>query len=182
MNGEASTKEKILQAARKVFAEKGFLKASVESIAREAEVSKSLVFWYFKNKDELIKEVVKDILPGKAVEECLSKNIKGEELVRCFIERYVKLLSDPLNKKLAIHLMGLSLVHPNYKKLYDEFCEEALRELARRLFCREPDEVDMATVRGLNGLVLCNSARGYDKVEVLASIAIPLLKERGLCT
>ena len=179
---DTSTREKILKAARKVFAEKGFLKASVESVAREAEVSKSLVFWYFKNKDELIREVVKDILPSKAVETCLKEDIKGVELVKCFINEYVKMLSDPLNKKLAIHLMGLSLVHPNYRKLYDEFCEEALKELAEKLFCRHPDEVDMATVRGLNGLILCNSARGYDDVEVLTSIALTMLKARGLCT
>ncbi len=178
---EQSTREKILEAARKVFSEKGFLKASVENIAREAEVSKSLVFWYFKNKDELIREVVKDILPGKAAEACLKKDLRGEELLKCFVEEYVKMLSDELNKKLAIHLMALSLVHPTYRKLYDEFCEEALRELAKRLFCKEPDEVDMAIVRGLNGLVLCNSARGYDNAEVLVSIASSLVSTRGLC-
>jgi AcrR family transcriptional regulator len=43
----------ILEAARKVFSEKGYLKATMEEIAWEAEVTKPTVYLYFKTKDDL---------------------------------------------------------------------------------------------------------------------------------
>jgi len=45
--------EEILAAARKIFGEKDFQAATMEDIAREAEVSAATLYLYFKNKDEL---------------------------------------------------------------------------------------------------------------------------------
>ena len=49
--GSADTRGEILSAARKVFAEKGFDKATVRGIAREAEVDPALVHHYFDTKE-----------------------------------------------------------------------------------------------------------------------------------
>lgn len=43
----------ILDAARKVFAAKGYLKATMDDIALEAEVTKPTIYLYFKTKDDL---------------------------------------------------------------------------------------------------------------------------------
>lgn len=43
----------ILNAAKKLFSEKGFSKATMEEIAKEAEFSPGTLYLYFKNKDEL---------------------------------------------------------------------------------------------------------------------------------
>lgn len=64
-----SQKEKIKLAAVKIFSQKGFHSSSVQEIADEAGVKKSLFFYYFKSKENLflsmfkegIKEVVKKI-------------------------------------------------------------------------------------------------------------------------
>ncbi len=40
-------------AAKRVFAEKGFTRTTIEDIAREAELSPGTLYLYFKNKDEL---------------------------------------------------------------------------------------------------------------------------------
>jgi len=45
--------QSILDAAKKVFSEKGYLKATMEEIAWEAEVTKPTVYLYFKTKDDL---------------------------------------------------------------------------------------------------------------------------------
>ncbi len=45
--------QSILDAAQKVFSEKGYLKATMEEIAWEAEVTKPTVYLYFKTKDDL---------------------------------------------------------------------------------------------------------------------------------
>ena len=40
-------------AAKRVFVEKGFDRATMEDIAREAELSAGTLYLYFKNKNEL---------------------------------------------------------------------------------------------------------------------------------
>ncbi len=46
-------RQQIMVAAKRVFAEKGFTKATMEDIAKEAELSPGTLYLYFKNKDEL---------------------------------------------------------------------------------------------------------------------------------
>jgi AcrR family transcriptional regulator len=46
-------RQQIMVAARRVFSEKGFSKATMEDIAREAELSAGTLYLYFKSKDEL---------------------------------------------------------------------------------------------------------------------------------
>jgi AcrR family transcriptional regulator len=46
-------RQQIIVAAKRVFSEKGYSKATMEDIAREAELSPGTLYLYFKNKDEL---------------------------------------------------------------------------------------------------------------------------------
>ncbi|WHF52766.1 helix-turn-helix domain-containing protein [Chryseobacterium gotjawalense] len=54
-----SKKQDILDAALNIFTEVGTSAASTKSIAIEAHVSEALIFKHFKNKDNLIEEIVK---------------------------------------------------------------------------------------------------------------------------
>ncbi len=51
---QADKHQRILDAAIKIFAGKGFFQAKVSEIAREAGVADGTVYLYFKNKDELL--------------------------------------------------------------------------------------------------------------------------------
>ena len=55
-----ATRKKILNAAEKLFAEKGFDGTSVESVARSCGVNKALIYYYFKDKDDLIRCLFKN--------------------------------------------------------------------------------------------------------------------------
>jgi AcrR family transcriptional regulator len=46
-------RQQIIVAAKRVFSEKGFNRATMEDIAQEAELSPGTLYLYFKNKDEL---------------------------------------------------------------------------------------------------------------------------------
>ncbi len=46
-------RQQIIVAAKRVFSEKGFNKATMEDIATEAELSPGTLYLYFKNKEEL---------------------------------------------------------------------------------------------------------------------------------
>lgn len=50
----------ILEAALKVFAQKGFAAARMEDIAREAGVTKGTIYLYFENKEAVFKSLVRE--------------------------------------------------------------------------------------------------------------------------
>lgn len=53
---------KILQAAEKVFAEKGYGATSMGDIAEQAELPRSNLHYYFSTKDDLFRAVLQDLL------------------------------------------------------------------------------------------------------------------------
>lgn len=52
----------ILEVARKDFLDKGFKNVSMRTIAKNAEVGLSNIYNYFKNKDEILKEILNPII------------------------------------------------------------------------------------------------------------------------
>src|SRR5438552_5437167 len=52
--GEPDKRERILDAAVKIFADKGFYSAKVSEIARVAGVADGTIYLYFKSKDDLL--------------------------------------------------------------------------------------------------------------------------------
>lgn len=54
-----STKDIIAKAAISCFTKQGLTSTSIQDIANEANVSKSLVFYYYKNKENLFADLVK---------------------------------------------------------------------------------------------------------------------------
>jgi AcrR family transcriptional regulator len=52
--GGEKTKKKILETAEKLFAEHGFDSTSVDLVAQTAGVNKALIYYHFKNKNDLI--------------------------------------------------------------------------------------------------------------------------------
>ncbi|MDX8360343.1 TetR/AcrR family transcriptional regulator [Cytobacillus sp. IB215316] len=52
------TSEKILQAAMELFISKGFHSASIDEIAKQADISKGLLYHYYKGKENLIDAMV----------------------------------------------------------------------------------------------------------------------------
>lgn len=48
----------ILDAARKLFEEKGLMQTTMDDIAKEADYSKSTIYVYFKSKDEIYNHIV----------------------------------------------------------------------------------------------------------------------------
>lgn len=87
-------KIEILDAARKVFSEKGLHTATMEKIASEAELSPGTLYLYFKNKEELhtslsieiLKRLVEEV--NKVVELDISVEEKIEKFMEVFIEIY----------------------------------------------------------------------------------------------
>ena len=57
---EEATRRRILRAARQVFVEKGFHRASIDDVVAAAGLSVGAIYTYFPNKDELIRASILD--------------------------------------------------------------------------------------------------------------------------
>ena len=58
---EDTTRDKLLSAAKKQFAEKGFYGASISQVAGEVGLTKQALLYHFKRKEDLYAEVLQDI-------------------------------------------------------------------------------------------------------------------------
>jgi len=63
-----TSKELILQAARVAFSKFGYKKTTLDDIASQINMVKTGIYYYYKNKDEIFKEVIKK-------EACVMQNI-----------------------------------------------------------------------------------------------------------
>jgi len=52
----------IAQAAKEVFAERGYQRATLEEIAQRAGMSKATIYLYYRNKDNLFVHVIEDLV------------------------------------------------------------------------------------------------------------------------
>ncbi|MCL5271288.1 MAG: TetR/AcrR family transcriptional regulator [bacterium] len=59
-------RERIMQAAIELFSRQGYDATPVREIVREAGVTKPVLYYYFKNKDDLFQQVIADLLDNFA--------------------------------------------------------------------------------------------------------------------
>ncbi len=91
-----SSKEKIIKAAYRIFAEKGRRGARVSEIASLAGINKAMIYYYFSSKDHLYHEVLKSIFVKMTpkVERIMEKDIdlrtKFERLVQFYFNFFEK--------------------------------------------------------------------------------------------
>lgn len=94
-------RQQIMDAAKKVFASKGFGGATIEHIAEEAEFSPATLYLYFKNKDELFASLnlrmLQDLIT-KMEDVRDQKNLSPEKRIMALEKAlYDVYLTDPLN-------------------------------------------------------------------------------------
>jgi TetR/AcrR family acrAB operon transcriptional repressor len=84
------TRNSILDAAERVFHEKGVSSASLEEIAAAADVTRGAIYWHFKDKAELFDAMMKRVvLPADEMLEradCCAQSDPLELLRRCAID------------------------------------------------------------------------------------------------
>ena len=106
MATEQNTEDKIVDAAKTVFVQKGMDGARMQHIADEAGINKALLHYYFRTKDKLFEKVFtiifKDIF--SIFEQAASEEVSFEEFLEGFIRHYINMLkSRPYIPQFVIH-------------------------------------------------------------------------------
>jgi len=118
-----STEEKILDAAKKVFVEKGKAGTRMQEIADEAGINKSLLHYYYRSKEKLFSAVFKfafkKFAPG--IENVFESDKDIFEVIEIFIHSYI----DLIRKNPFIPTFVLNEINKNKTSFITETIKEA---------------------------------------------------------
>ncbi len=164
--GTTRTREQIAAAARRLFAERGYDRASIRAIAAEAGVDPALVAHFFGSKERLFVSVVE--LPFRP-EEVVARIAGGgpDEVGARLAEFVLGVLEDPSAQARATAIVRAAASEPRAAELLREIISRQVLEPIARALGAEDAEL-RASLAGSQvvGLVM---ARYVVAVEPLAS-------------
>ena len=164
--GVSGTREAILDAARRAFAEQGYQRATIRGVARLAGVDPALVHHYFGTKQELFVAAVR--LPVNPVDQLTAVlAAEPDQVGPRIVATFLSIWDHAAGQNPLLALIRSAVTDEQAAAMLREFItEEVLGPLARRL--GSPDARLRATLAGsqLIGLAM---ARYIIRVEPLAS-------------
>ncbi|WP_246022463.1 TetR/AcrR family transcriptional regulator [Filimonas effusa] len=153
---DISTEEKIMEAARKVFTQKGYAATRTRDIAEEAGINLALLNYYFRSKEKLFQQVMGEKLQqlfGVILSIINNEALSLEEKIETLAENYINLLIE--NPELPLFVLSEIRNNP------DEFKNKvqiqkilAHSSLVRQLRERKPDTEPIHFIVSLLGMTI----------------------------
>jgi TetR/AcrR family fatty acid metabolism transcriptional regulator len=109
----AARRKQILEAALRVFMEKGFHVTNVSDVAAEAGVSQGTIYWYFESKDELFNATVLEYFAelGQETRSVLAESASASEKLRVLGEAMGSFAADA--SRLLVMFLGYMAALPD---------------------------------------------------------------------
>lgn len=124
-----SSEQKVLEAARLVFHQRGFAGARMEEIAKEAGINKALLHYYFRSKERLFDEVFKEAVMGFLPR--LMEILGGDMPLDMKIYKVVDFYCNTLVKNRDIPVFVLTELRQNPAKVVELISEQAHHSLEK---------------------------------------------------
>ncbi len=109
------TREKILETATRLFSIHGFSNTSLSQVAKEAQVSKALIFWHFENKEKLFRTALQRTLEPYVVN--VLDDLEGlseTDQIKKLIDAYYAFVSENIySVKFVVSLILRDEKHPD---------------------------------------------------------------------
>jgi len=150
----AATREKILAAAIREFADKGLDGARVDEIARRSRVNKNMLYHYFGNKEQLFTAVLERVydtirnrqsdlsIRGMEPEEGMRRLVEFTGQVWVEMPDFLRLLSSE-NLHEARHVRQSSKIVQKYNPLLETISELLDRGVKKGVFRDGVDPIDL---------------------------------------
>jgi len=99
---EKDKRQQILDAAQQVFAAKGFEGASIKDLAQAAKISPGLLYWYFKDKTDLLVTLLTERIETAfgQLPTSVSFDAPPAEFMPQFARFYIGIFEQPMNTAL----------------------------------------------------------------------------------
>ena len=173
-------KTKILESAQSLMLEKGFIASTVDDICAKAGVTKGSFFYYFKDKEELGKNVALHFAcyQQEMIQENCCQKDESDPLQRIYnlLDLVYESANDPRNKGCLIGIFSqeLSETHPNIRKvcekIFNNFIEELKKDfsLAKEKYAPKasfkPEEIAEYFLATIQGSLILMRAKKDNKV------------------
>ena len=109
------TREKILATATRLFSTQGYANTSLSQVAKEAQVSKALIFWHFENKEKLFRTALQRTLEPYFIN--VVDDLEGlseVDQIKRLIDQYYAFVSENLySVKFVVSLLLRDEKHPD---------------------------------------------------------------------
>lgn len=192
--------EQILQAATQLYQKHGLKKVTMDDVSKVIGKSRSSIYYYYKNKDEifeavmdaLIREVMKEIenavneasaLEDKIRSFCVTKIKTSEERKAFFTAIEAGMDIDEMSH----HIKVITGLHKRLMKLEGALLKKTIAESIRKQEIRrlKPRETDMLVFILLTGIRGIKREMGYDNdfgklqyaADTLADMAMKWLRK-----
>ncbi|WP_440971061.1 TetR/AcrR family transcriptional regulator [Peribacillus frigoritolerans] len=171
-----ASKEKIRAAAMELFIKQGYYATSISDIAKQAGISKGLLYNYYKGKEELLSEMVESRIKEviEVMEEAFTLNTPREQL-----EHIINGAIDNIHQKPEVHRFYLHLqTQPESDEELIKYSHLIIEENARQFEfqCKifesmgetEPRKRSLYFSSVLQGIMLMISTyqQGFPKEEI----------------
>ena len=133
----ANVSQKIRDSAYKCISEKGYAQASLRDIAEDAGVALSQLNYYYKNKEGLFTEVVKQLSANyiKEVEDRLKKGGSAEERFNLLIAYFKGTMHEKTEIiRLLFDLVSMSIWNATFKSLLSSLFDDVSELIRRYIF------------------------------------------------
>ena len=158
-------RDEILEAACELFARFGFKKTTLEDIGDEVRLGKASLYYYFRSKDELIKEVAKRSLPLDVISRCLYSGLRGKQLLKRIAEEYMRKYSCDTNKNLLFQALSIKSMYPVIEREISEVCNTLLNRVAEKVY-GSLDLDKRVRVKVFFGALLCYALSGVKETDI----------------
>lgn len=133
---ENDSRTAILHTARKMFADKGYDGTSVADIAETADVNKALIFYYFGNKENILKEILKISAEEtvKRREDYLNKeNPFSPDIIRVYYEEALRVMES--KKEIIKILLVEAIKNSSTSNMLFDFLSSAMGDIPQKMNC-----------------------------------------------
>ena len=122
-------KQAIIQAALRLFKEKGFKETSIKSIAEVAEVSPVSIYNYFKSKDKLVALCVNDLFEEitQQAEDILKSNLAFNTK----LDQALDLCQEKMSQQISYYFQDKTLRDPAFSSLLTKAITAKKRDIYR---------------------------------------------------
>jgi TetR/AcrR family transcriptional regulator len=175
---EPDRRREILEAALRVFSERGFRGATIKEIAREAGIrSSALIYWYFEDKEDLFGEVLASHVPvvRAVIELGPLMEVEPEEVLTRLGRAY--LAFDETNTRALRLVIGEAVLRPEVAERFIAGGPERVLGFLKTYLGRQ---VELGRLRPHD---VRSSARAYIGMlipQVAGKVLFPALQADGL--
>lgn len=174
-----NTREKIIHAARKVFAEKGYSQTRIQDLLKAAGVSPGAFYNYFSNKEELFLEIVREAGDGfrDSIKDIRQNRIRigtQEELYSVLTESISYFFEFVKSNKAGVRILFREQqnANPRIRETLNEIVAEIHQDLKRdiqrgidmgRIAISDPEIAAWGIISAVSGVGI--NYLGHPKIE-----------------